>query len=84
MKLAVTRRACVMFTEQLPLPLHVSFQPSKELLPVRLAMSVTEVPHTKVAEQVPEVPRLARRQSIPAGFDVTTPPPFPSSTTVSV
>src|SRR5437773_1503636 len=52
-------------------------QPAKVEPPAGLAVSVTEVPELYEAEQV--APQL-----IPAGFEVTVPPPEPGLLTVSV
>jgi len=41
---AVTERACVIDTEQLPVPLHAPLQPLKVFPPVGVAVSVTDVP----------------------------------------
>src|SRR5205809_863058 len=77
LKVAVTLRAWIMLTVQVPVPLHPSpLQPAKLEPLAALAVSVTLVPTSKAALQV--LP-----QSIPTGLLVTVPLPVPASVTVS-
>jgi hypothetical protein len=66
-KLAVTDCAELIVTAQMPLKLQM-FQPMKRLPAVATGVSVTTVPLVKLAEQVPV-------QEMPAGLEVTVPPP---------
>ena len=68
---AVTLRAALIVTTQLPVPVHAPLQPAKLLPEFDVAVSVTSVPARKVLEQVPG-------QSIPAGLDATAPLPVPA------
>jgi hypothetical protein len=67
-KLAVTDLAASTVTVQDPAPAHAPGQPAKVEVPSGAAARVTAVPVTKSAEQV--VPK-----SMPAGEEVTVPPP---------
>jgi hypothetical protein len=74
---AVTDVAAFMVTEQLPVPLHAPLQLTNVDVPFGVAVSVTTVPALKAAEHV--APQL-----IPAGLDVTVPPPVPAFATLKV
>jgi len=69
-KFAVTDLAASAATVQVPAPAHDPLQPMNVEVPSETAVSVTEVPALKVYEQVPP-------QLIPAGDEVTVPPPVP-------
>ena len=69
-----------MVTVHVPVPVHPpSDQPANVELPSGAAVSVTDVPLAKVAEQAESV----SPQSMPLGAEVTTPLPVPLSATVS-
>ena len=77
-KVAVTVRACVMETMQLPLPVQAPDQPAKTEPLLGVAASVTDVPSTYVAAQLE--PQLIEGD---AGLvDATVPVPAPAFTTV--
>jgi hypothetical protein len=67
---AVTLRAAVMLTVQVPVPVHAPLQPVKVEPVVAAAVRVTDAPELNAALQV--LPQV-----IPAGFDVTVPVPVP-------
>ena len=73
---AVTLRATVMLTRQLPVPLQAPLQPVKVEPAEAVAVNVTDVPDTKDAVQVAP-------QAIPAGADNTVPDPVPVFVTVT-
>ena len=77
MKLAVTLLAAFMVTTQVPVPLQAPLQPLKVDPVPAAAVSVTDWPELKAAEQV--APQL-----IPLGALVTVPLPAPVLLTVSV
>ena len=74
-KMATTLRAAVMETVHVPVPVQSPSQPANAEPDAGVAVSVTEVPSVKVAEQV--APQL-----MPAGLLVTV--PLPCFPTVSV
>ena len=77
MKVAVTVRAWLMVTVQVPVPEQVSpLQPAKLDPALAVAVSVTLVPVANVLEQ-------AAVQLMPVGLLVTVPPPAPARLTVS-
>lgn len=76
LKLAVTDACAVKVTLQEPVPEHAPDQPANVLPALGVAVSVTDVPGSKVAEQV--LPQV-----MPAGLLVTVPPPEPESETDS-
>lgn len=77
-KLALTERLALIVTVQVLLPEQpLPLQPEKIEPVAALAVSVTELPRPKAAEQV--APQL-----MPAGLEVTVPVPFPAFVTVSV
>ena len=76
-KLAVTLRALSMLTVQLLVPLQAPPQPANVLPDAGCVLNVTNVPATKLAEQV--LPH-----SMPAGMLVTVPLPAPWRTTDKV
>jgi hypothetical protein len=74
----LTERFALIVTVHVPFPEQpLPLQPAKVEPVAALAVSVTELPFAKPAEQV--APQL-----IPAGLDVTVPVPFPAFVTVSV
>ena len=77
-KVAVTDRAAVMLSTQLPVPEQFPLQPTNAHPPAGAAVSVTDAPLAKSAAQVPA---FAVVQSIPAGTEVTV--PVPAMDTVS-
>jgi hypothetical protein len=77
MKVAVTDRAWVMATVQVPVPVQAPDQPVKTSVPVGVAVSVTEVASSNVAVQVAP-------QVMPTGFDEIEPEPLPAAAAVSV
>ncbi len=66
-----------MVTAQLPLPLHAPPQPAK-LPALAVASRVTTVPSVKLARQLPLLLPDDQAQAIPAGEEVTVPPPVPA------
>ena len=76
-KLAATLRALSMLTVQLPVPVQAPPQPANVLPDAGCVLNVTNVPATKLAEQV--LPH-----SMPAGMLVTVPLPAPWRTTDKV
>jgi hypothetical protein len=74
---AVTLRAAVMLTVQVPVPVHAPLQPVKVEPAAGAAVRVTDVPDVYEALQV--LPQL-----IPLGEEVTVPVPVPLFATVSV
>lgn len=70
LNVAVTDLAASMVTVQVPVPEQAPLQPTKTELAVGVAVRVTWVPASKVAEQV--APQL-----IPAGEEMTVPLPVP-------
>ena len=74
---AVTDRACVIDTVQLPVPVHAPDQPVNALDPDAVAVNVTDVASSNDAEHV--APQL-----IPAGLDEIEPDPDPAVTAVNV
>jgi len=74
-KLAVTAFAALIVTKQLPVPLHAPDQPVKVEVASATAVSVTPAPMVKLAAHV--LPQL-----MPAGDEVTVPPPVPVLPTV--
>src|SRR5207249_10556486 len=77
-KVAVTVVAAFRVTEQVPVPVQPPpLQPAKVEPLADVAVSVTKLPPSNVAEQV--APQL-----IPAGFEVTVPLPVPSRITERV
>jgi hypothetical protein len=74
---AVTARAALIVTEQLPVPVQAPLQPVKVEPAVGAAVRVTAVPVVNGAEQV--APQL-----MPVGLLVTVPVPVPALVTVSV
>src|SRR5262245_2651386 len=71
LNVAVTLRAWLITTEQVPVALvHAPLQPANVEPPAGVAVSTTVVPLAMFAEQV--VPQL-----MPPGFDVTVPVPVP-------
>jgi hypothetical protein len=76
-KVAVTVWAALIVTLQLPVPLHTPFQPPKVEAPSDATLRVTTVPLSNDALQVDP-------QVIPAGEEVTIPPPVPLSVTVKL
>ena len=73
---AVTDLAAFMVTLHAPVPVHAPLQPAKKDPASTVGVSATGVPELNDAAQV-------EPQSIPAGFDVTLPPPEPPLLTVS-
>jgi hypothetical protein len=69
-KLAVTERAWLMVTTQEPVPVHAPDHPAKVEVASGRADKVTCVPIVNEAEQIVG-------QVMPAGLDVTLPPPVP-------
>ena len=77
-KVAVTDLAASTVTAQVPVPEHPPpDQPAKVEIASGVAVSITTVPESKDAEQ-------AAPQEIPAGAELTVPPPVPAFATVSV
>ncbi len=76
LNVAVTARAAVIASTQLPVPVQDPLQPAKVEPVVAAAVSVTDAPLAKLALQV--VPQL-----MPPVFDVTVPAPVPFLATVS-
>ena len=77
LKVAVTVRAWLMVTVQVPAPVQFSpLQPAKLEPALAVALSVTLVPVANVLEQ-------AAVQLMPVGLLVTVPPPAPARLTVS-
>jgi hypothetical protein len=76
-KVAVTERAALIVTVQVPVPVQAPLQPVKVESVVGAAVKVTTVPAVNEAEQV--VP-----QEMPARLLVTVPLPAPALVTVSV
>jgi hypothetical protein len=74
---AVTDLAALIVTIQLPVPVHAPLQPVNVDVPSGAAVKVTTVPLSNNAEQVAP-------QSIPAGDEVTEPPPVPAFVRVRV
>jgi hypothetical protein len=74
-KVAVTARAALMVTLQVPVPVQLPLQPEKVEPAAGAAVKVTAVPLVKDAEQV-------ALQSMPAGALVTVPVPAPALVTV--
>jgi hypothetical protein len=74
---AVTPRAALIVTTQLPVPVHAPLQPVKVLAASGAALSVTTVPAARLLVQVPG-------QSMPPTSDATAPTPVPVVATVSV
>jgi len=74
---AVTLRATVMLTRQLPVPLQAPLQPVKVEPVPGVAVRVTVLPAAMVALQV--LPQFT-----PAGDEVTVPAPVPALVTLSV
>jgi hypothetical protein len=74
---AVTLRAALIVTVQLPVPEHAPLHPPKLEPEAGVAVNVTTVPEGKLSEQ--SVPQL-----IPAGEDETVPLPTPAAATVRV
>jgi hypothetical protein len=77
LKVAVTLRAAVMLTAQLPVPEHAPVQPANVEPLLAAAVSVTTAPGLKLALQV--LPH-----EIPAGLLLTVPLPVPALLTLSV
>jgi hypothetical protein len=77
MNVAVTDRACVIETVQVPVPVQAPLQPVKTSVPVGVAVSVTEVASSNVAVQVAP-------QVMPLGLDEIEPEPLPAAAAVSV
>ena len=75
-KLAVTDRASLIVTSQLPAPEQAPPQPVKEEPEAAVALRVTDVAWANWAPQI-------EPHSIPAGVDVTVPDPVPDLVTVS-
>jgi hypothetical protein len=65
-----------MVTVQDPVPVHAPLQPVKVDVPSGTAVKVTTVPELYVSVQ-------SRPQTIPAGLEVTVPPPVPALPTVN-
>lgn len=76
-KFAVTERALVMLTVHVPVPVQAPPHPVNVDVPSATAASVTRVPWAKGAPQV--APHV-----MPAGAEVTVPPPVPTRLTNSV
>lgn len=76
LNVAVTLRACVIDTVQVPVPEHAPLQPAKLEPLVAEAVRVTEAPAAKLALQV--LPQL-----MPPVFEVTVPEPLPAFATLS-
>jgi hypothetical protein len=77
-KVAVTDAAAVMAIVQVPVPLQPApLQPVNVEPPAGAAVSVTDVPWPKLAEQVPP-------HEMPPGLEVTVPLPVPALVTPSV
>jgi hypothetical protein len=74
---AVTLRAWVMLTTQVPVPLHAPLQPVKVEPVLAAAVKVTEVPLAKFSVQ--SLPQVT-----PVGEEVTVPPPVPVFVTFRV
>src|SRR5512138_3837143 len=72
---AVTDRAAVMVTMQLPVPVHASLQPANVEPDAAAAVRVTVVPLVMFAEQVDP-------QLMPPALEVTVPLPVPLLVTV--
>jgi hypothetical protein len=77
LKVAVTLRAELIVTVQVPVPLHAPLQPANVEPDAAAGVRVTAVPDVYVALQV--VPQL-----MPAGELVTVPAPVPAFVTLSV
>ncbi len=75
LNVAVTARACVIDTVQLPVPVHAPFQPAKVEPLAAAAVSITDAPLVKFALQ--DVPQL-----MPEGDEVMVPVPVPALVTV--
>ena len=75
-KLAVTDLAESTVAEQAPVPVQAPDQPANVEVASGVAVRVTTVPESKEAEQV-------EPQSMPAGAEVTAPPPVPTFETES-
>ena len=77
LKVAETAMALFIVTWQVPVPEHpAQLQPANVEIPLAEALSVTVVPAAKLAAQV--APQL-----MPAGDEVTVPPPVPALSIVS-
>ena len=76
LNVAVTERAAVMDTVQVPVPVHAPLHPANVDPLDAAAVSVTEVPLAKLALQVDP-------QFTPAGVEVTVPAPVPALLTPS-
>ena len=76
LNVAVTARAAVIASTQLPVPVQAPLQPANFEPVAAAAVSVTDAPLAKLALQV--VPQL-----MPPVFDVTVPAPVPFLATVS-
>jgi hypothetical protein len=76
LNVAVTARAAVSASTQLPVPVHEPLQPANAEPLVAAALSVTDVPVAKLATHV--VPQLT-----PAGEEVTVPVPVPAFVTLA-
>ena len=76
LKVAVTARAAVSDTAQVPVPVHAPLQPANVEPLAAAAVSVTDVPLAKFAVHV--LPQL-----MPDGDDVTVPVPVPAFVTLS-
>src|SRR5437867_9964018 len=63
---------------QLPVPAQAPLQPEKTDPAAGVAVSVTSVPVSKTAPQIPD------EQSMPVGSLVTVPPPVPATFTVTL
>ncbi len=77
LNVAVTDRAAVIDTVQVPVPVQAPLQPAKLEPLAAEAVRVTEVPLAKLALQV--LPQL-----MPAGVELTVPVPVPALATVRV
>jgi hypothetical protein len=79
-KVAVTERASSIVTVHVPVPVHAPDHPAKVLLPVGVAVSVTD--GAGLALKGYDFVHV-RPQEMPLGDDVTVPVPVPSFVTVS-
>jgi hypothetical protein len=77
LKVAVTEVAAFMVTVHPAIPLHAPLQPVKLDVASGMAVRVTTVPASKAAEHV--APQL-----MPAGLELTVPPPLPALVTLRV
>src|SRR5258705_13179944 len=84
-KFAVTLCACTKVSAQAPVPEQAPLHPANVCPPAPGdAVSETALPAGNELEQVPLATPPATVHEMPAGLDVTTPPPVPVPATVSV